>query len=57
MEVVLRRILFFLIMFVLIVDQFKISALRDPNYFMIFWIILGISNSITDTKSNVLDVW
>lgn len=37
----------FLMLIVLIADQFKISALRDPNFFMIFWILLAMANSIT----------
>lgn len=46
----------FLILIVLIVDQFKISALRDPNFFMIFWIFLAISNSITHHGFNMSEM-
>ena len=49
-DLILRRTIFFLMLIVLIVDQFKISAMRDPNYFMLFWIFLGISNSLSESK-------
>lgn len=34
---------------IFLIDEFKISILRNPNYHMIFWIWLGLSNSITKT--------
>jgi len=46
-NVILRQVIFLLIMIVILIDQFKISAMRDPNYFMMFWIFLGLANSIT----------
>jgi len=32
-----------------LVDQYKISILRMPNYHMLFWIWLGLSNAIVKT--------
>ncbi|GAB6282658.1 MAG: hypothetical protein STSR0008_14040 [Ignavibacterium sp.] len=40
--------LFFLLIFFLI-DQFKISMLRIPNYQMLFWIWLGLANATWKT--------
>ena len=34
---------------VFLIDEFKISILRNPNYHMLFWIWLGLSNSIVRT--------
>lgn len=34
---------------VFLADQYKISILRIPNYHMLFWIWLGLSNSILKT--------
>lgn len=35
--------------FVFLVDQYKISILRNPNYHMMFWIWLGLTNAIVKT--------
>jgi len=34
---------------IFIIDQYKISVLRNPNYHMLFWIWLGLSNAIVNT--------
>jgi O-antigen ligase len=35
--------------FIFLVDQYKISMLRNPNYFMVFWIWLGLANAAVRT--------
>jgi hypothetical protein len=35
--------------FIFLVDQYKISILRAPNYHMMFWIWLGLSNAVVKT--------
>jgi len=40
--------LMFLLIFFL-VDEWKINATRNPNYFMMLWIWIGISNSVVKT--------
>ncbi|MCD6321394.1 MAG: O-antigen ligase family protein [Clostridiales bacterium] len=34
---------------IFLVDEYKISILRNPNYHMIFWIWLGLSNAVVET--------
>jgi O-antigen ligase len=36
--------------FIFLVDQYKISVLRNPNYFMMFWIWLGLANAAIRTQ-------
>ena len=38
--------------FIFLVDQYKISILRNTNYQMIFWIWLGLSNAVFKTIRN-----
>jgi len=40
---------FSLFWFVFLVDEYKISILRNPNYHMLFWIWLGLSNALLKT--------
>jgi O-antigen ligase len=35
--------------FIFLADQYKISVLRNPNYFMMFWIWLGLANAAVRT--------
>lgn len=34
---------------IFLIDEYKISILRNPNYHMIFWIWLGLSNAVVGT--------
>ena len=40
---------FTMFFFVFLIDQYKISILRNPNYHMIFWIWLGLANAVVKT--------
>lgn len=34
---------------VFLTNEYKITVLRDPNYYMLFWIWLGLANSVVKT--------
>ena len=34
-----------------LINEYKITAMSQPNYFMIFWILLGLANSVINTSN------